>query len=202
MRRTTHRTAHPLSLSLALGAIVAVGCGTSAPARFYTLDAAARAEGGPVTRHSVLVGPVSVPAVVDRPQFVVQVAPNRVTVDEFNRWAAPLDDGIARAVAGNLIALLGTPDVAAAPLANFEPTYRVTINVQRFESIQGEAVVIDAAWAVRKSGVTGARAGRTLARETVQDDSFEALAAAHSRALATVSGDIAAAIRAAADAKP
>jgi uncharacterized lipoprotein YmbA len=136
-----------------------------------------------------------VPAVVDRPQFVVQVAPNRVTVDEFHRWAAPLDDGIARAVAGNLAALLGTPDVAAAPLANFDPTYRVTINVQRFESIRGEAVVVDAAWAVRKTGSTEARAGRTLARETVQDDSYEALAAAHSRALATVSGDIAAAIR-------
>jgi uncharacterized lipoprotein YmbA len=181
--------------SIALLAIAWSGCGTSAAARFYTLDAAAQADGGPATRHTVLVGPVSVPAVVDRPQFVVQVAPNRVTVDEFHRWAAPLDDGIARAVAGNLAALLGTPDVAAAPLANFDPTYRVSINIQRFESIQGEAAVVDAAWAVRRTGITAARAGRTLARETVQDDSYEALAAAHSRALATVSGDIAAAIR-------
>ena len=73
------------------------------------------------------------------PQFVVQVAPNRVEVDEFNRWAAPLNDSIARAVAGDLAALLGTPDVATAPLANFNPAYRVTINVQRFESVSGEA---------------------------------------------------------------
>ena len=40
------------------------------------------------------------------------------------------------------------------------------------------------------------RSGRTVAREAVADKSFDALAAAHSRALATMSGDIAAAIRA------
>jgi hypothetical protein len=49
---------------------------------------------------------------VDQPEFVVQVAPNRVDVDEFNRWDAPLNDGIARAVAGDLIYLT----TLAAPL--------------------------------------------------------------------------------------
>jgi uncharacterized lipoprotein YmbA len=32
-------------------------------------------------RAAVMVGPVSVPAAVDRPEFVVQTAPNRVDVD-------------------------------------------------------------------------------------------------------------------------
>ena len=67
-----------------------------------------------------MVGPVSIPAEVDRPQFTVQVAPNRVAIDEFNRWAAPLNENIARVVAGDLAALLGTPRVAACPLANFD----------------------------------------------------------------------------------
>ena len=58
-------------------------------------------------------------------------------------------------------------------------------------------MVVDAVWAVR-GAKGGARSGRTVAREGVTDSSFDALAAAHSRALATVSGDIAAAIRAAA----
>ena len=34
--------------------------------------------------------------------------------------------------------------VAVAPLANFNPAYRVTLNVQRFESVQDQAVVIEA----------------------------------------------------------
>ena len=47
----------------------------------------------------------------------------------------------------------------SAPLANFDPAYRVTIDVQRFDSIPGQAVLVDAVWAVR-----GARRRRTRAR--------------------------------------
>ena len=64
--------------------------GRSAISRFYTLDSTATPDAGPLASYGVIVGPVSVPASVDRPEFVVQVAPNRVEVDEFNRWAAPL----------------------------------------------------------------------------------------------------------------
>jgi uncharacterized lipoprotein YmbA len=180
--------------------MTAAGCAT-APARFYTLDPTVTATDEAPMRSAVLVGPISIPASVDRPQFVVQVAPNRVEVDEFNRWAAPLNDAIARAVAGDLAVLLGTSEVAIAPLANFNAAYRVTIDVQRFESIQGEAVVVDAVWAVRRVAGGETRSGRTLARETVQGKSFDALAGAHSRALARVSNDIAAAIRTDAAAK-
>jgi hypothetical protein len=189
-------------LSVVVAAVGAAGCGKTAPARFYTLDSTATADDAPAAHYAVVVGPVSIPAAVDRPQFVVQVAPNRVELDEFNRWAAPLGDGIARAVAGDLAVLLGTPDVAAAPLANFNPAYRVTIDVQRFESVQGQAALVDAVWAVRRTAGGQARSGRTVAREAVQGQGFAALAAAHSRALAKLSGDIAAAIRAEADRKP
>ena len=183
-------------LSIACITASSVGCGTTPPSRFYALGSTATADGAPSVRDAVIVGPVSIPASVDRPQFVLQVAPNRMQVDEFNRWIAPLNDSIARAVAGDLSVLLGTPDVATAPFANFEPVYRVTIDIQRFESIQGEAAVVDAVWAVRKTAGGETRSGRTVAREALQGEGFEALAAAHSRALAQLSGDIAAAIRA------
>ena len=188
-------------ISMAFFAAAVGGCGASAPARFYTLDSTAVPEGAPAASYAVAVGPVSVPASVDRPQLVVQVAPNRVAFDEFNRWAAPLDDGIARAVAGNLAVLLGTPRVATAP-ASFDPAYRVTIDVQRFESVPGKEVLVEAVWAVRRSAGGAARSGRTFAREPVGSEGVDALAAAHSRALAQVSRDIAAAIRVEAAAKP
>jgi uncharacterized lipoprotein YmbA len=173
----------------------AAGCSTT-PARFYSLDSTATADGSPAANASVMVGPVTVPASVDQPEFVVQVAPNRVEVDEFNRWVSPLNDGIARAVAGDLVVLLGSPDVASSQLANFNPDYRVTIDIQRFESIQGQAAVVEAVWTVRKTAGGETRSGRTVAREPVQGQGFDTLAAAHSRALTRMSGDIAAAIRA------
>jgi uncharacterized protein len=190
-----------LTIAVAFIAIVATGCSTSA-AHFYTLDSTAVSEGAPVTRVAVLVGPVTVPDSVDRPQFVVQVASNQVEIEEFNRWAAPLNDSIARAVAGDLAVLLGTPHVAVAPLANFKPSYWVTIDVQRFDSIRGQAVIVEAVWVVRRTANGQRRSGRTVARETVQSDGFDALATAHSRALAKMSADIAAAIRAENSAQP
>jgi uncharacterized lipoprotein YmbA len=125
-------------------AVAACGCGTSQPARFYTLDATATPDGSPPVHTAVMVGAVTIPAADDQPQFVTQVASNRVDVDEFNRWLAPLNDSIARAVASDLAVLLGTPDVATAPMANFNAAYTVTIDVQQFESTQGKGVVLEA----------------------------------------------------------
>jgi uncharacterized lipoprotein YmbA len=185
-----HRNARRLAVLV----LVVTGC-ASAPSKFYALQSTASSSGGAAMRDAVIVGPVSIPASVDRPEFVVQVAENRVQLDEFNRWISPLDDAIARTVSGNLAAQLGTPDVATAPLANFQPVYRVTIDVQRFASIPGEAALLEAVWVVRRTEGGAARSGRTVAREPVQGDGFDALAAAHSRALETLSLDIASAIR-------
>lgn len=185
---------------VALLALTAIGCGASPVSRFYTLSSTAKAPESAAATYTVSVGPVTVPSAVDRPQFVVQVASNRVEVDEFSRWAAPLNEGIARAVAGNLAVLLGTPDVAVAPFAGLKPAYRVTIDVQQFESVRGDSAVVDAVWAVRRAGNKDTLSGRTLARETVEDESSDALAAAHSRAIAKLSAEIAAAIRASSEA--
>jgi uncharacterized lipoprotein YmbA len=180
-------------LAIALVAAATSGC-ASAPSRFYRLGSAATPNGAPSLQTAIMVGPVSVPAAVDRPEFVVQVGPNRVEVEEFDRWDAPLEDSIARSVAGDLSVLLATPNVTTAPLADFNPVFSVTINVQRFESVKGDAALVDAVWAVHSaSGKT--QSGRTIAREAVQGEGFDTLAAAHSKAIAKLSSDIAAAIR-------
>jgi hypothetical protein len=143
------------------------------------------------------VGPVSVPAVVDRPQIVVITGPNQVRLEEFNRWAAPLQNSIARVVADNLVLMLGTPRVTlSAQTLGADADYRAAIDVQRFESTSGEAATLDAVWTLRRTKDGKAETGRTTAREIVQEKSYDALAAAHSRALARLSQDIADAVRA------
>jgi uncharacterized lipoprotein YmbA len=188
-------------ISIALIVMSAAACSATKPSRFYALDVTAVPDGTPPSHLAVIVGPVSIPAAVDQPEFVVQVASNRVDVDEFNRWVAPLGDSIARAVAGDLAVLLGSPDVATSPMANFNPAYSVTIDVQRFESTRSQGTLLEAVWAVRRTAGGATRTGRTVASETVQGDGFDALAAAHSRALAQMSAEIATAIRAEAGAQ-
>ena len=181
----------PMFAILFLGAALAAGCGTSPPSRFYTLDATAAATATTSTAaQSALVIAVG-------PEFVVSAGPNEVKIDDFNRWAAPLQDGLSRAVAENLVALLGTPRVVRfpQPLA-IEADYRVVIEVRTFDSAPGQSAALDAVWTIRRSKDGKTQTGRTSVRDTVPDKGYDALAAAHSRAVARMSQDIAGAIAA------
>jgi hypothetical protein len=185
---------------IALAAVCALAAFTVACAspasRFYTLNTAAT-PAATSSDLSVVVGPVSVPAVVDRPEIVVSTGPNQVRLDEFNRWASPLQNNIARVVADNLIAMLGTPRVTLFPQTlSADADYRVAIEVQSFESAPGEAAAMDAVWTVRRTKDGRTETGRTTVREAVQENGYDALAAAHSRAVARLSLDIADAVRA------
>ena len=175
-------------------AALAAGC-ASPPSRFYTLSATA-APGSAPSKVSVAVGPVSVPAAVDQPQIVVSTGANSVTFDEFNRWASPLQDNIARVVADNLVALLGTPRVTLFPQTlSADAEYRVQIEVRNFVSAPGTSASLDAVWTVRRTRDGKIETGRTSVREPLQDSGYDALAAAHSRALARLSQDIADTLR-------
>jgi uncharacterized lipoprotein YmbA len=187
-----------VSIVMVVCASIAVtgGCGTTPPSHFYTLSA--NAKPAPASSSlAVSVGPVSVPAVVDRPEIVVRVNPNEVRPDEFNRWASPLQDNLGRAVAENLVAMLGTPYVTVFPQSEaVGADYRVAIQVQAFESAPGESATLDAVWTVRQAKDGKFQTGRTTVRETTQRKGYDALAAAHSRAVAALSQNIAAAVRA------
>jgi len=98
-------------------------------------------------------------------------------------------------VAGDLAILLASPVTTSVPLPNFNPTYRVAITFQRFESVEAHETISEAVWVVHHNVSGHTRTGSTLVSEPAQGDGFDALAAAHSRALARLSSDIAAAIQ-------
>ena len=175
--------------------LLMAGC-ASPDSRFYALSAAPAPAASPPSDLSVLVGPVIIPAAVDRAQMVVSAGPNQVRVDEFNRWVGPLQNGIARVVAENLVAMLGTPRVTVSSQTLTVLDYRVAIDVQRFDSALGEAATLDAYWTVVRAKDGKSQTGRTSLREPTTASGYEALAGAHSRALARLSQDIADALRA------
>lgn len=176
---------------------LSAGCSATPNSRFYTLSAASPTPLAAASPElSVAVGPVSVPAAVDRPQIVVTVGANQVQLDEFNRWVSPLANNIARVVAENLVVMLGTPRVTLFPQTlSAGVDYRATIEVQRFESAPGVAATLDAVWTVSRTSDGRSRTGRTTAREAALDKSYDAIAAAHSRGVARLSQDIAEAVR-------
>jgi uncharacterized lipoprotein YmbA len=183
--------------SLAIAALLpllASGC-ASPPSSFFTLSAA-NSPSAPPSDLAIAVGPVSVPATVDRPEIVVATGPNQVRIDEYNRWAAPLKSEIARTVAENLVLMLGTDRVTqAAQTASSGARYRALIEVQRLEAMPGESVAFEAVWVVRRTGDAKSLSGRTRVREPLRESGYGAVAAALSQAVGRLSQEIADAVR-------
>jgi len=124
------KLAHALICCIAAAAIA--GCATSPQPRFYMLSSTPLPERVPAVSCSLSVGPVFVPAAVDRPQIVIRTGKNEVFINEFERWAAPLKNDIGRIVAENLVSMLGTKQVTLFPQAAAAgASYRVAIDVLR-----------------------------------------------------------------------
>jgi uncharacterized lipoprotein YmbA len=168
------------------------GCGTPPQERFFTL-ASESAPPAATSSYSVIVGPVGVPELVDRPQLVIRTSPTRVEIAELARWAAPLKSEIARVIGDHLArALDGARVSTSSERATGTADYRVLIDIQRFESTPNEGAAVQAAWTVRPTN-GAAVSGQSVASEPA-GAGYDELVAAHSRALASISRDIAHAI--------
>jgi len=171
-------------------------CSSTPPLQFYTLGPLAPppGSGAPAsTGASLVVGPVSVPATIDR-LLIVRLTGSRAEVAEHHRWAAPLKTEIARRVAADLARRSPYARSVAWPQASIaEPTLSVPIDVQRFEADGFERVTLEAVWTVRQAGRDIA-SRRFSATEAITAPTFEALASAHGRLVDSLAAEIAAAL--------
>lgn len=182
-------------LVIVAAALLAAGCASTPASRFYTLSAQIESVAytpGP----SVSVAAVTVPDVVDRPQLVVAVNANEVIIVEQHRWAEPLKGELGRVIAENLSRMTGNAHIAAYPQnASLNAEYRVLVDFQRFAGRPEGEVLLDALWSLRAANGDLLRSGRARAQESA-DKGYDALVAAYSRALSTISAEIAEALKA------
>lgn len=187
-----------LALATIASSVFAVGCATSPTTRFYTLSSVQLGEPTPTVKPiAIAIGPVTVPDLVDRPQIVTSIDTNRVSIDEFARWADPLKGQVGRALAEDLTQLMPGSVVSVYPQRASGSSFWVSVDVQRFDSpMDGGAVTLAAIWSVRPPK-GNAIDGRSVVREAIHGPGYDALVNAHSRALASVAKDFAAAIQSA-----
>lgn len=198
----------------ALAAMVAAtlcGCASAPPEHFYSLSAGmgAGAAAGAASRptqaapaYYIELPAVTVPQQVARNQLVVTTGAGRVDLLEQERWVSPPASEIGQALSLSISGELGTIDVFRTPTPDKAPVYRISTNVQRFESAPGQYALIDAVWSVRLVGSPQVLTCRSVAQETA-GPGYDELVAGHRRAIARISTDIAKAVRAlASGAKP
>ena len=126
-------------VGLAGSVLIVAGCVSlkrTPEARFFVLESLATPSG--VSRSVEPIGIVGVetvrlPGHLDRPQLVTWAAPNELRVDEFRRWAEPLEDGITRTLTENLAGLLPQYRVIQKPWSgDVRARCRVVVSLREF----------------------------------------------------------------------
>lgn len=177
--------------------LLALAACSSPASHFYTLgdsDAPTTARSMAAPTLLIEVPPVDVPSQVAKNQMVVQTGPTQVQILEQERWASLPGDEIRRALSSDLTQQLGTIDVYGTAYPEGTRVYRVSVNVQRFESWPGSHALIDAVWSVRAVGSQTIMTCRSVVNQPVTG-SYDALVEGHRQAVQQISTQIAAGIR-------
>jgi len=125
---------------------------TSAPAvHFYVLEtqSAVPVKADVAKKRIIGVGPVSIPALLERKQIVTRSDQNTVQIAEFHQWAAPLRDNITQVLTQNLAALQKSHVIRPYPWSAYgSVNYRLVIDIERFDTRPGHSVNLEARWAI------------------------------------------------------
>ena len=189
--------------------VLLIGCSSPKPT-FYSFNATPIPQASSASKSTrIMVGPVTLPAMVDRPQLVLQNANNTVQVYEYHRWANTLKGDVGDVIASNVAQALAISNVwnfAQSTQTNFD--YQIFVDVQNIDTKLSGRVEVDVLWTIKPAPTTkssskvsalssssGAFAkpimGRSLVQEQVTGSGFEAVVAAQSRAFSKVGQEIA-----------
>ena len=189
-----------MRIAVCLAVVALASCSVLEPkpdrTRSYLLSEQPSAESARRTDLALAIGPVDLPAYLDRSDIATRVPPNKLRYSALDRWAEPLSASFARVFAADLGSAIGTEDIVEFPwLLEPEVDYRVIVDVEQFERRSDGVAVLVARWQVRR-GVRGETLGRKRATFEVPidggatSDAVEALG----RATALLAGEIASAI--------
>jgi uncharacterized lipoprotein YmbA len=184
---------------LGAGLLLSVGCTQLAPTSFYTLAATAEPSGGARRDRGLVIGlgPVTLPAYLDRPDIVTRLGENQMQLADLHKWAEPLEPLLTRIMAQDLFALLDAEDVIPLPQRRDVPLDRVVeVEVTRLDADAAGLVSFDARWRVYGAdGDTLLTSGHSVITEQgAPPPDYDAIVAAMSRAVAAGTRDIATAI--------
>ncbi len=186
-----------LGIALAILTLSAqTGCSGSQPTRFYTLSEFAPANDTASEQKvgRLGVGPIHLPAYLDRPQVVTRNGANQMTVADFDQWAEPLETTFQRVLIENLSAWLATDHISALPARRDVPLDRqVEIDVTRFDADETGEAVLDARWMIFDGhGDRLLDSGRSISRiQAAAPDDYGSIAEAMSHCLGAMSAEIA-----------
>jgi uncharacterized lipoprotein YmbA len=185
--------------------LVFTGClgakGPTQPTKFYVLNSLYSLEKkealvAKMPNITIGVGPVELPKYINRPHIVTRAIQNEIQIEEFERWAEPIDSNFFRVLADNLSILLQTDNIVSFPAKrSTKVDYQVAVTVTRFDGVVGENVLLRARWSIfGENGEKKLISKHSVYKKPVNGEELKDLVSAQSLALANLSYDIAQAI--------
>ncbi len=139
------------AVGLALATTGCVPLKRTSQARFFHLSSLAQVPDGATAPLGDVVGvlPARLPSRLERSQLVTQVAPGELRIDEFLRWAEPLEVGVTRAISENLARLVPEHRVVSYPWpSSTAARCRVAVELTSFGPSAGGEVQLEGRWAL------------------------------------------------------
>ena len=188
-----------------LGAVMALlwGCAsTTQPSKFYVLSALTQPEATTQVTTSdadmlIGIGPITLPAYLNRSQIVTRTSENELKLAEFHLWAEPLKENISRVLMESLSNLLNTNRIVIYPWrASISVAYQITLDVVRFDVGSDGNAVMNVYWTVYdKDGKEELLKKKSIFRESSGSKDYHSIVAAQNRTLMEFSREIASTIK-------
>jgi uncharacterized lipoprotein YmbA len=170
------------------------GCASTEPTRFYLLSP--EANPAPIagvaeqTNITIVIGAIRLPEYLKRSQIVTRLSEN-----ELDRWAEPLERNFTQVLTQNIEQLLHCRCTSA--LATKLPpgiTHRIEVDVVRMDGILGQKASLEAWWSIYTPEKKILLTRRSSITQPVKGRGYEAFVQAQSKALFDFSREIATAI--------
>jgi uncharacterized lipoprotein YmbA len=127
-------------------------CASTPPTNFYVLEPLSEPSApttGTARKLQIGVGPISIPALIERQKIVTRTAANSIEIAEFHQWASPLKENITQVLAHDLSLLMPDNIVRSYPWGAFGSVdYRIIVEVVRFDTQPGKSANLEASWAI------------------------------------------------------
>ena len=177
-------------IPLVLGSLL-TACATP-PTQFYQLEATSPPLVTSTTTAKKMligIGPLSLPALVDRKQIVTRGANNAIQLAEFHQWATPLQDNVLNVLSKNIAAQQTNAIVRSYPWSVYgEMDYRVIIDISRFDSQLGKSANLEASWAIMsEKNHTIISNGQTNIQQLLHDERYDSAVLALNKLLSELS---------------
>ena len=175
--------------------VLLFGCATPPSVKFYVLEPLSQSPPtnfGANRQHSIGIGPVSIPALLEHKKIVTRLSDNSVQLAEFQQWAAPLQDNLTQTLTRNLSTLQPNNIVRAYPWSvHGTVDLQIIIDIIRFDTMPGESADLEANWTIKnETSHELLKSGRSVIKHSLSASSYPGTVRALSKVLEQFSQEL------------